>query len=40
MKRNFILIMLIVSIVLAVTSCAGSKGGYACPATRGMSGYK
>lgn len=32
MKRNLVILLLIVSIVLAVTSCAGSRG---CPATSG-----
>jgi hypothetical protein len=40
MKRNFVIIILIVSIVLEVThsSCGSQKGG--CYGTRGMTGYK
>jgi hypothetical protein len=27
-------------VAIAFTSCAGSRGGYNCPATKGMSGYR
>ena len=39
MKRNFIIVALIVVAVVALTSCTASRVGGGCHSTRGLVGY-